>query len=98
MTVGSLIPRSSDASDSAISGGLMIAFMLVASLWCLLCEGGVSPRSDRVTPKQADEAIGLYESGLTIYEVIDRVGHSYGVINRMLHRRRVVVRLRRNQV
>lgn len=67
------------------------------SLRSLLREAGVSPRRDRMTPKQADKAIKLYESGLTIMEVVAKVGFSYGVVNRMLHSRGVNVRPRRNQ-
>ncbi|MCO5215513.1 MAG: hypothetical protein M9934_07150 [Thermomicrobiales bacterium] len=50
-----------------------------------------------MTPEDVDKAISLYESGLTIYEVIDKVGYSYGVVNRMLHKRGVNVRPRRHQ-
>lgn len=67
------------------------------ALRILLRGAGVSPRRRGMAPEDADRAIQLFESGLTIYEVIDQVGYSYGVINRMLHKRGVKVRPRRNQ-
>lgn len=59
------------------------------SLRGLLREAGVSPRRNEMSPKQAAKAIELYESGLTIMGVVDKVGFSYGVVNRMLHRKGV---------
>ena len=58
---------------------------------------GVSPRRRGMIKADADKAVQLYENGLTIYEVIDKIGYSYGVINRMLHKRGVDLRPRRNQ-
>ncbi len=58
---------------------------------------GVSLRERGMTQEDADRAIGLYKCGLTIMEIVDEVGYSYGVVNRMLHKREVTVRPRRHQ-
>lgn len=67
------------------------------ALRSLLKAEGVSLRRRGMSQADADKAVQLYEGGLTIVEVVDRLGYSYGVINRMLHKRGVKVRPRRNQ-
>lgn len=60
----------------------------------LLLAEGVSFRKQPMTPEDANRAIQLYERGLTIAEVVDRVGYSFSTVRRMLHARGVVVRER----
>lgn len=44
--------------------------------------------------EDADRAIRFYESGLTIKQVVEQVGYSFGTIRRMLHANAVAVRER----
>lgn len=67
------------------------------ALRSLLTDEGVSLRRRGMLQADADKAVQLYEGGLTIDEVVNRVGYSYGVVNRMLHKRGVKVRPRRHQ-
>jgi hypothetical protein len=47
-----------------------------------------------MTAKHAKRAVRLYERGLTIDEVVERVGYSFRSIRRMLHANGVAVRER----
>lgn len=67
------------------------------SLRTLLEAEGVVSRGRGVTPKDAEKARRLYESGHTIMQVANNLGYSYGAINKMLHDSGVPVRPRRHQ-
>lgn len=58
----------------------------------LLQREGVTLRPQGITLEDAKRAVKLYESGLTIREVVQQVGYSYGTIRKMLHVRGVIVR------
>lgn len=58
----------------------------------LLVAEGVSFRKQPMTEEATKRAIQLYESGLSINEVVDKVGYSYGTIRRALHMNDVAVR------
>lgn len=58
----------------------------------LLRGEGVALREQGITAEDADKAVRLYESGLTIRRVVERVGYSYGTIQRMLNEKGVVMR------
>lgn len=58
----------------------------------LLHAEGVPFRRQAVTPGDANTAIRLYESGLTIRQVVERVGYSFGTIQRLLNERGVTMR------
>lgn len=53
---------------------------------------GVTLREYGITPEGAENAVRLYESGLTIRQVAGRVGYSYGTIRTILHKRSVAMR------
>lgn len=58
----------------------------------LLLNEGVKLRMQSITPEDSDQAVKLYQSGLTIREVVKEVGYSLGSIRRELHRRGVPMR------
>lgn len=58
----------------------------------LLLNEGVKLRMQSITPEDSDQAVKLYQSGLTIREVVKEVGYSLGSIRRELHRRSVPMR------
>lgn len=53
---------------------------------------GVALREPGITPEDAEIAVRLYESGLTIRQVVENVGYSIGTIQRMLNEKGVVLR------
>lgn len=57
----------------------------------LLQEEDVTLREQGITPDDAERTVRLYESGLTIRQVVEQVGYSYGTIQRLLHQRGVVM-------
>lgn len=57
----------------------------------LLQGEGVALREQGITPDDAEKAVRLYETGLTIREV-EQVGYSYGTIQRMLNENGVAMR------
>lgn len=58
----------------------------------LLLIEGVKFRGQSITPEDSDRAVKLYESGLTIREVVTEIGYSLGTIRRELHQRGVPMR------
>jgi hypothetical protein len=60
----------------------------------LLLAQGVSFRKQPMSPEDAKRAVRLYERGLTIDQVVERVGYSFSTIRRMLHANGVAVRER----
>lgn len=58
----------------------------------LLLKEGVEFRRQAITSEDADRAVELYESGLTIREVVTKIGYSLGTIRREFHRRGVPMR------
>lgn len=58
----------------------------------LLLAEGVSFRRQSVTAEDADRAVRLYESGLTIKEVVEEVGYSCNTVRGVLHKRGVAMR------
>lgn len=58
----------------------------------LLKEEGVEMRKQAVTPEDAKRAARLYESGMSINEVVDQIGYSYSTIRRSLHESGAVIR------
>lgn len=46
---------------------------------------GVSMRRQAITPEDAETAVRFYERGLTVQQVVERVGYSYGTIRKVLH-------------
>jgi AraC-like DNA-binding protein len=57
----------------------------------LLAEG-VAFRRQAITTEDTERAVQLYESGLTIKQVVAQVGYSYGTIRRVLHEHGVAMR------
>lgn len=53
---------------------------------------GVLLRRQAITSGDAETAVRLYESGLTIKQVVRQVGYSFGTIRRVLHENGVSVR------
>jgi len=51
----------------------------------LLLAEGVSFRGHAITPEDVEKAVRLYESGLTITQVVAQIGYSYGTIRKALH-------------
>jgi hypothetical protein len=60
----------------------------------LLLAQGVSFRKQPMTPEDAEWAIRLNEKGVSIKQLVEQVGYSFGTIRRMLHVNGVVVRER----
>lgn len=58
----------------------------------LLREEGVALRKQAVTPQDAKRAARLYESGLSIDEIVDKIGYSYSTIRKSLHESEVAIR------
>lgn len=56
----------------------------------LLAEGVM--RRQAITPGDAEKAVRLYESGLTIKQTVEQVGYSFGTIRRVLHENGVPTR------
>ncbi len=52
----------------------------------------VALREQGITPEDTEKAVRLYENGLTIRQVVDRVGYSYGTIRTILHGHGVALR------
>ena len=63
-----------------------------AGLLDLLRGEGVSIRKQPMTPEDIDRAVELYESGLTIKQVVEQIGYSNGPIRSALHARGVRIR------
>lgn len=63
-----------------------------SGLRTLLQREGVVLRDYGITPEEAERAVRLYEQGLTIRQVTDEVGHSYGTIRTVLHERGASIR------
>ena len=45
-----------------------------------------------ITPEDAKKAVRLYEPGLTIRQVVEQIGYSFGTIHRVLHKHGVAMR------
>lgn len=58
----------------------------------LLQGEGVALRKQGITPEDAKNAVRLYETGLTITQVVERIGYSYYAIRTMLHEQGVALR------
>lgn len=58
--------------------------VLRSGLRHLLLAEGVALRVQCITPEDAEEAVRLYELGLTIRQMVDRVGYSYGSTRKVL--------------
>ena len=58
----------------------------------LLLGEGVALRAHGITSEDAEEAVRLYESGLTIRQVAERIGSSFGTVRTALHEHEVVMR------
>jgi hypothetical protein len=58
----------------------------------LLRKGGVTMRKQAMTPWDAKRAARLYERGLSITEVVERIGYSYSTVRKALHERGVAMR------
>jgi len=66
-----------------------------AGLCKLLQSEGVALREQGITPDDAERVVRLYETRLTIREVVEQVGYSYGTIRKVLHEHGVVMRATR---
>lgn len=49
-------------------------------------------REQGITADDAERAVRLYEGGLTIRQVVEKVGYSYGAIQRLVNERCVATR------
>lgn len=49
-------------------------------------------RKQAITPWDAKRAARLYESGLSITEVVERIGYSYSTVRKSLHESGVAMR------
>jgi transposase-like protein len=58
----------------------------------LLRREGVELRRRPITESDARRAARLYESGMSISEVVDQIGYSFSTVRRALHQRGVVIR------
>jgi transposase-like protein len=58
----------------------------------LLQDEGVALREHGISPDDEEEAVRLYESGLTIRQVAERIGASHGTIQRVLNKHAGVMR------
>jgi hypothetical protein len=58
----------------------------------LLRKEGVSLRKQAITPEDAKRAARLYESGLTIDEVVEQIDSSYSTVRKVLHQSGVIMR------
>lgn len=58
----------------------------------LLGEGVVLRRLQGITLENTNKVVRLYESGLTIRQVVAQVGYSYGTIRMLLHQNAVDMR------
>jgi hypothetical protein len=58
----------------------------------LLLAEGVSLRRQAITLEDVERAVQLYQSGLTIRQVVEQVGYSYGTIRGALHENGVAMR------
>lgn len=59
----------------------------------LLLAEDVSFRRRPITPEDAERAVRLYASGLTIMQVVEQVGYSFGTIRMVLHENGVAMRV-----
>ncbi|MGC4192320.1 MAG: hypothetical protein QM589_14300 [Thermomicrobiales bacterium] len=59
----------------------------------MLLAEGVRFRKHRITPEDAEKAVLLYERGMTITQVVERLGYSYGTIRAALHDNGVAMRV-----
>ncbi|MCA9833496.1 MAG: hypothetical protein KC435_06100 [Thermomicrobiales bacterium] len=51
----------------------------------LLREEGVRMRKQPITPEDEQNAVNLYQGGMTINQVVEQIGYSYGTIRRVLY-------------
>lgn len=58
----------------------------------LLRAAGVSLRGHAITFEDAEKAVHLYESGLTITQVVSHIGYSHGTIRKVLLEHGVAIR------
>jgi hypothetical protein len=58
----------------------------------LLRAEGVPLRKRSMTTQDTERAVRLYESGLTIEQVVGQVGYSFSTIRKVLHENRVAIR------
>ena len=63
-----------------------------SALLQLLRTEGVTLRKQSITPPEAKQAARLYESGLSIVEVVERIGYSYTAVRESLHKSGVTMR------
>lgn len=60
----------------------------------LLKDAGVAIRSQNVvTPQAAEQIVQLYVSGLTIRQVVEQVGYSFGTVQRVLNKHGGIMRV-----
>ena len=58
----------------------------------LLRKAGVTMRKQPVTLRDAKQAAMLYESGLSITEIVEQIGYSYSTVRKSLHESGVEMR------
>lgn len=58
----------------------------------LLRNEGVTMRKQAITPRDAERAAQHYESGLSITEIVERIGYSYSTVRKSLHECGVAMR------
>lgn len=63
-----------------------------SSLSDLIVQAKAPVRTTPITPEDIDKAVKLYESGLTVKQVVGQLGYSIRTIRRVLHQRGVVMR------
>lgn len=61
-----------------------------SSMAALLKKEGVVLRGKSMTKESVDRAVALYSQGLTIRQVAERVGYSYGAVRSALRRERIL--------
>jgi hypothetical protein len=89
-TIGELVVRYNGGEDSpALSREYGIS---KNGLRQLLLAEGVTLRRQPMTPRDAKRAVLLYESGMTVEQVVGQIGYSYSTIRKMLHVKGVAMR------
>jgi transposase-like protein len=63
-----------------------------SALLRLLHSEGVPIRKQAITPADTARAVQLYESGLSITEIVEQVGYSYNTVRKSLHESGAVMR------
>lgn len=63
-----------------------------SALLQLLRNEGVPMRKQAITSANAKQAARLYEDGMSITEIVEQIGYSYGTIRKSLHKSAVAMR------